>query len=170
MSGSITLKIKLGRDTMKLIEYYMSREGVRDYSKAVERLVELGYESWVSGKTGSVESIDRILAIEAGYAYYRLRLKEILDEMKSIAMLLSGLASELKVCLNELEKTGLYRSIRDRRIRLEETEERVKRIIEKYVLEARRDLGEKSRVSDKELVESIEKILREYRREFRIEE
>ena len=169
MSKNSILKLRLSENTLKLIEYYMNKEGVKEYSRAIEKLVELGYESWVSSKTSRAESIDRILAVEAGYAYYRLRLREVLDELKSIAMLLSGLASELKVCLNELEKTGLYKNIGGRRKRLEETEEKVKRVIDKYILDVKRDLDEKRRISDKELVDSIERILREYKREFKVE-
>jgi hypothetical protein len=100
------------------------------------------------------------LKIEAGYLYYRLRIKELIDELKSLAMMSTGIAKELEMCYSLLESKE--NSIKERRENLKKLQEHLEKYIEEYVLPDEKELEEKRYADDKIVIESIKKVLKAY--------
>jgi hypothetical protein len=100
------------------------------------------------------------LKIEAGYLYYRLRVKELLDEIKSLSMMATGIAKELELCYNMLESCG--KDLEERKDNLKELQKGLKKYVEEYVLPDEIELEEKRYADDKTVIESIKKILETY--------
>ena len=64
--------------------------------------------------------------------YYRLRLKEVIDEMKPLVMTLSGVLSDLETCYGRClsEKSGLSGELK----KVEELREIVKDYLDRYLM------------------------------------
>jgi len=169
-SGSCSLS----EEAARLVEKYAIRKNL-DLNKALTELVEKGYQQYRLEETygegiNNRELWDRrfyYLKIESGYLYYRLRLSEVVEEMKNLILIMSGLIGDLESCY----KTCLGRS----RLVLEEEEklrnlrETLNRYFDRYINVVREELGKKKYVDDREVIKSIEETIRKYKEEFRLE-
>ncbi len=170
-SGSCSLS----EEAARLVEKYAIRKNL-ELNKALTELVEKGYQQYRLEETygegiNNRELWDRrfyYLKIESGYLYYRLRLSEVVEEMKNLILIMSGLIGDLESCY----KTCLGRS----RLVLEEEEklrslrETLNRYFDRYINVVREELGKKKYVDDREVIKSIEETIRKYKEEFHLEE
>ncbi len=145
------------------VERFAVEQGI-GFDEAVARLIEKGlrfYELEKKGEAGLREVWDRrhyFWSIEAGYLYYRLRLREVLEELKSLAMVLTGVVGMARSCF---ESCGLHGGLDD----LKAYEEAAKRVVEEYVVSTRREIEEKKYASDLEVLKSVLEYAERYARE-----
>ncbi len=164
------LRACLGDDLLRLVTHFMEKEGLASIEEAVKELVRRGYEHWVlESRYGS--NIDsraawdirfRLMKVEAGYAHYRWKLREAVEELRRMTIEMSGLLAQLRMCYRELRECG--RSGGDPEV-IKAREEKLKHYMDEYIRSFRADIedGERRYVSDAELVREIENLLRLYK-------
>ncbi len=160
--------VELSGHAWRLLEYYMARSGIEDPGEAASRLVEEGYKRWIEessregGEAGAWASLDWASRVAAGYAYYRLRLRDAVEEMRRLTMTLSGVLADLKACLRD---PGGFRDRGEILKRLEAYEAELKRYVDEFITSLRRDYDSGDRYTDdEELLEVLEGVVEEYRR------
>ncbi len=104
------------------------------------------------------------LRVEAGYLYYRLRVRELIDELKSLIMIASSLAAELDTCYSKRENVNTVDPKRSEWLR--EIRDKLEEYIHTYILLDEKELEEKRYAEEEEILDSIENTLEEYRRVF----
>lgn len=163
----------LDEETARVVRYFAEREGL-GFEEAVKVLVSKGYNYWVMEQRfgGEVESRAawdtrfRLMRVEAGYAHYRFRLREAVGELRRMTIELSGLLAQLRLCSRRLRECcgeGLDEAS------IAEREERLRQYMREYIQAFREDLerGEEEYISDSELLDEIEGLVRRYRRVLR---
>ncbi len=165
--------IELDEHLRELIDNYMVSEGLNSLEESVKNLVSKGYWYWILEKKYGRNRIDSVevwgraydcLRIESGYLYYRLRLRDVIEEMRKLIMILSSVLSDLKTCYNVLKNSG-YENISSSEKKIKEYQDFLKNYMENYVLALRRELDEKKYVEDEEsLLNDIVDLVEKYRR------
>jgi hypothetical protein len=149
------------------IKYYMNMNKIT-YQNAVRELIEKGYNYWLlERKYGenarSLEIWDpnrRLLKVEAGFLYYRLRTRELIEELKNIIFILSGVLADLENCYKTCKNSNI--NIND----INGFRQELKRYMNEYVLSAREELerGEYRYIDNwDEFLKEIEKLLKKYK-------
>ncbi len=169
-----TLEIELDNYVKEILENYMSSEEETDKSKAAKDLLIKGYWYWLLekkyGEEGarSREAWDKTyscLKVESGYLYYRLRLSDVIEELRNLLFIFSGLLSDLSTCYRELKK-------RDPNVKVDESRvsryrEKLNRYMNEYVLSLRREIETRKYVEDEQsFLKELEDIIKRYREKF----
>jgi hypothetical protein len=162
--------LELGEEAYRLLEYYMKVEGIDDPSEAASRLLVEGYNSWRARQSrgsresggGPWDSLDWCMRVAAGYAYYRLRLSDAIEELRRLTLTLSGVLGDLRLCYEHPEKLRVQRVPAAEKIR--RYEEELKRYIGEFIESLRRDIDSGERYArDEDVLEALEAIVKEYR-------
>ncbi len=160
--------LDLPPEVSQLVEEYASSKGI-DFAKAVEELIKKGYryaqlERMYGKSVHDREIWDKrfyYLKVEAGYLYYRLRFRDLLEELRSMAMILMGTVRSLELCYQRYApKTE---SISQELKELEKLKRIAKYYTEEYVLSGMKELEERRYADDREVIESIEETLKRYK-------
>ena len=162
---------KLPSDVVKLVEYYAERVG-KGFDEALADLVRKGLryhelEVMYGKDLHDKEVWDKryyYLKIEAGYLYYRLRLREVMDEMKSLVLTLSGVLGSLEACYRRCLSSDEKEEVELRRV--DELRKVVKMYLDKYIVGIKQELNERRYVDDEEVLNSIEEAVKRYRKVF----
>ncbi len=84
-----------------LVEYYSKSRGVGDSELAVAELVEKGYNYWILEQRYGGDKVERawassdlVAGLAAGYAFYRLRLRDAVEELRRLTLTLSGVLAD----------------------------------------------------------------------------
>ncbi len=162
----------LGDDTMRLVRYFAESEGI-GVVDAVRALVSKGYSYLVMERRFGKEVSSRaawdlrfrLLRIEAGYAHYRYRLREAVEELRRMTIEMSGLLAQLRLCSRRLKECcgeGLDEGV------ISEKERMLRAYMKEYIERFREDLdrGEDEYITDSELLDEIEELVKRYRRLF----
>jgi len=169
--GSKKREEDLPPEVVQLVEEYAQEKGL-DFRKALEDLVKKGYRYAQMEKIYGKSVHDReiwdkrfyYLKVEAGYLYYRMRFRDLLEEMRSLSMILLGTVKSLELCYQRYApKSDIIEKELNELKKLEQT---AKRYVEEFVLMGRRELEEKVYADDREILKSIEETLKRYRQEF----
>ncbi len=169
--GNRKRETDLPPEISRLVEEYAQEKGM-DFRKALEELVKKGYRYAQMEKMYGKSVHDRevwdkrfyYLKIEAGYLYYRMRFRDLLEEMRSLSMILLGTVKSLELCY---QRYAPKNEIIEKELKeLEKLERTARRYIEEFVLSGRKELEEKVYADDREVLKSIEETLRKYRQEF----
>jgi len=169
-SAESNLKELLGEDIYGTIEKHAKRRGL-SFKDALRELIAKGIryvelESIYGKDVTDREVWDKrfyYLKIESAYIHCRLRVKELVEELRSFIMRYAGVVAALEICYEryapkneriaaELEELRKARKIADK-------------YLDKYVLgKGTKDIAlEGEVVSDEDVIKSIEEGLRKYR-------
>ncbi len=158
---------QINENLKKIINYYMIKRNL-SFNDAVNELIEKGYNYWLleqkyKDKVNSEEvwnSSYRILRIEAGFLYYRLRTRELVEELKNIVFILSGVIADLESCYETLKK---YEKIRINIDKIKRYRDELNKYLKSYVFSNYRELEEaESRYIDNwgEFITELEKLIK----------
>ncbi len=166
--GGRDLRKLLGEDLLKEVEEHARRrkmgveDALRDLVRKGIRYVELEdmYGKYVTDR----EVWDRrfyYLKVESAYLHCRLRVKELVEELRRFIIRYSGLAAALEICYER------YAPKNERLLKELEELRRARRIadnyLDKYVLGGREEGDEEGELSDEEVIKSVEEGLRRYK-------
>ena len=142
-----------------------------DFNEAVRKLLEMGLKYVnLENKYGRVDDREvwdnryYFLKIESGYLYYRLRVKELLEEIKSLIMLSTSLAKDLETCYKENKENISNADERIKRLKI--TRRQLEKYIDTYIFFDEKKLEEKKYAEDIKVLESIKKTLKKYEETF----
>ena len=158
---------QVNENIKKIINYYMMKKNL-SFNDAVNELIEKGYNYWLleekyKDKVNSKEvwsSSYRILRVEAGFLYYRLRTRELVEELKNIVFILSGVVADLESCYEALKR---YEKIEININKLKKYRDELNKYLKSYVLSNYRELEEaESRYVDnwEEFIKELEKLIK----------
>ncbi len=158
----------------EILENYTHSEQIENKQKAVRDLLIKGYWYWLlekkygKEKASSREAWDKTyscLKIESGYLYYRLRLSDVIKELRNLLFVFSGLLSDLSTCHYELKKRDPKVRVDENRVK--EYKDRLNKYMKEYVLSLRKELETRKYVEDEEeFLEELEEIIHKYRERF----
>ncbi len=161
--------LRVPQEVLPLIRDYAEKKNM-SIEDALHDLIVKGYryyqlETMYDKHVSDREVWDRrfyFLKIEAGYLYYRMRLRDAIEDLRSLAMILSGTISSLEMCykrcLQSVDGGSLNEIKRLRQI--------AEYYLQTYVLNLSRELEEKKYANDEEILHSIEETVAKYRRLF----
>ena len=158
----------LSSDVLEIVRAY-AREREIDLHRALEELVRKGYRYAQLEKMYGKSLHDRevwdkrfyYLKIEAGYLYYRMRFRDALEELRSMAMILMGTVRSLELCYQRYapKSEAVQRELEE----LEKLKKLAQHYTQNYVLAGRRELEEKKYAEDEDVIKSIEETLERYK-------
>ncbi|NPA96677.1 MAG: hypothetical protein GXO32_03645 [Crenarchaeota archaeon] len=160
---------ELTPEISQLVEEYASNRGI-DFAKALEELIRKGYRYAQLERMYGKSMHDRevwdkrfyYLKVEAGYLYYRLRFRDLLEELRSMAMILMGTVRSLELCYQRYapKTESVLQELKE----LEKLKRIAKHYTEQYVLSGRKELEEKKYADDEEVLKSIEETVKRYKK------
>jgi len=155
-SLSSWLRRLLGDELYERLLEYSSRRGVSQ-EDALRDLVAKGLRYYELEKAYGKRVSDRevwdrrfyFMKVEAGYLRYKLRLREVVEDIRRVLMVLSSTVSELQTC------SGV-----DERL-VEELRGFVSEYMRRYIFAGREETGSEE-VSDAEVLESVKEVVKRY--------
>ena len=177
--GTLKLKIFSGRtkegeelpeNIRVLIEQYAEKHHI-NYLQALKELVQKGLrydelERQYGKDVDSRELWDKrfyYLKIESGYLYYRLRLKEVIDELKTLAIRFAGVLGSLETCYKQcMSSEALEVELK----KLADLKEFIRYYLDTYVITVNKELEEKKYADDEEIIRFVEEALEKYKKYF----
>jgi len=158
----------LSEDALEIVRAY-AREREVDLKKALEDLIRKGYRYSQLEKMYGKSLHDRevwdkryyYLKIEAGYLYYRMRFRDALEELRSMAMILMGTVRSLELCYQRYAPKS--EAVQKELEELEKLKKLAQYYTQNYVLAGRRELEEKKYAEDEDVIKSIEETLERYK-------
>jgi len=158
------VSLKIPEDIHQLVTNYSISNNI-DFEEAVIELLKKGYEYSELEKKYDKYIHDRevwdrryyFLKVESAYVYYRLKLRDIYEEMKSLAMTLSSVLSTLE---HLLQRYGIKDQNMDNY--LDKMHATVKYYLDQYVLASRKEENSPE-INDAEVIQSIEETLQKYK-------
>ncbi len=166
-----TVCIELDDRRKEMLDYYMKTVGEANMEKAVIDLLEKGYRYWLLERNYGEESIgDRVnwdpvywsMKLASGFAFYKIRLRDAVEELKKLTMSLSGVLGDLKLCYEHPEAV---RGNKDFTRKIEEYQREVNMYVEKFITALREDIDSADRyVEDEEkFLDELEELIKQYR-------
>lgn len=171
-SGRKEYKILLSNDIYLIIRNYADKEE-KGFNEAMEELIYKGYKYYQLEKLYDKDVNDRkvwdrryyFLTVEGRYLHYKLRVRELIEELKNQTLQLLSILSQLESCYKRYLPEG---EVRDKEIkRVKKMKESVKQYADKYLFSSRDGSAEDVYVDDMELIKSIEKALSKYKKVFK---
>lgn len=171
-SGRKEYKILLSNDIHLIIRNYADKEE-KGFNEAMEELIYKGYKYYQLEKLYDKDVNDRkvwdrryyFLTVEGRYLHYKLRVRELIEELKNQTLQLLSILSQLESCYKRYLPEG---EVRDKEIkRVKKMKESVKQYADKYLFSSRDGSAEDVYVDDMELIKSIEKALSKYKKVFK---
>ncbi len=167
-------ELKLDNETANLVDYFMKSEKIEDINDAIVKLIKKGYSYWLlERKYGErLEENSKIwskeywnLKTSSGFVYYRLRLKDAVDEIKRLAITMSSLLADLEDCYQRsgyVGKEEFVERLRKYRITIED-------YLNRFIFDLKKDIEQTSKnyvENEEEFVEWVEENLKRYKEEF----
>jgi len=159
------LNLKMPEDIYQLVVNYSVSNNI-GIEEAIIELLRKGYEYSDLEKKYDKYTHDRevwdrryyFLKVETAYVYYRLKLRDLYEEIKSLTMTLSSVVSTLEHALQRYSITDEHMTEY-----LNKVHEIVKHYLDSYVLTSRKEENAPE-VSDAEVIRSIEETLDRYKK------
>ena len=159
-------------DIEDILDYYMKSRKLESKAEAIKELVKMGYKYWTLEKSYGDNMNDRevwdttyrLLKVEGRYLYYRLRLREVMEEMRRLSLILSSMMSELEICYKLLKELNPEFKVDEEKLR--RNKENVERYVDEYVTALKRDLNEKRYEAEEDLLKELEDLLTRYKKKF----
>lgn len=144
---------------------YMKSTKNMDLESTIKDLIRKGYNYWLlekkyGDKIDSLEVWDRNLQcmkIESGFLYYRLRVREVIEELKNAILILSGVLADLESCY----KTCNAKNIDVDKIRRYRSE--LSRYMIDYIKPLKEEIDSNVEISVEQILENVEEILKIYK-------
>jgi len=162
--------LRLEEGLRERIEYYMRETGIDGIDEAVGSLVEKGYKYWLmensyKDKIGERVNWDPVywsMKLASAYAYYKLRLRDAVEEMKKLTMALGGVLGELRLCYEKPETVKGDTAYKEK---IELYRRQLEAYVEKFITSLRVDLdGPDNYVEDEEeFLRELEELVKKYR-------
>jgi len=168
--GRTKEKEELPENIRVLIKKYAEKHHV-SYLQALKELIQKGLrydelERQYGKDVDSRELWDKrfyYLKIESGYLYYRLRLKEVIDELKTLAIRFAGVLGSLETCYKQcISSEALDAELK----KLADLKEFIRYYLDTYVITVNKELEEKKYADDKEIIKFVEEALKKYKKYF----
>jgi len=168
------IEVAIDGELSGILKYFMESEGISSPSEAIAKLAKMGYRYWNMRSQYGDDLSDRelwdirfrLLKLESGYLHYKLMLRDALEQLRTLTMNLSSALSQLNTCLARLKDV-------DSSVNVDlEDADKYKRVLEEYsrkfIFSAKEEMesGQCGGVSDKEIIEDIENLLRMYKEKF----
>ncbi|MCE4617858.1 MAG: hypothetical protein F7C82_05775 [Desulfurococcales archaeon] len=159
------VSIHLDDDINNLLQYYMMSTKNEDLENTIKDLIRKGYNYWLlekkyGDKIDSLEVWDRNLQcmkIESGFLYYRMRVREVIEELKNAILILSGVLADLESCYKmcnarniDIDKIRRYRG-------------ELSRYMNDYIKPLKEEVNSNDDISVEKILENVEKILEMYK-------
>ncbi len=153
----------------------MDEENIYDPEKALRQLVLKGYNYWLLEKKYGENRIDEKkiwdiiydkMLIESLYLYYKMRLREAIEELQKLSIMSISFLSDLESCYERLYKEtseANKENIRDYLEKLKVNKRKIEKYLKEYLLELRNAVDEKKQVNDGEILSEIERLVKEYK-------
>ncbi|MCE4614051.1 MAG: hypothetical protein F7B60_00770 [Desulfurococcales archaeon] len=166
------LCIPLDDRLKELLKYYLNSTDEGEKGKSVLDLLEKGYRYWLleknygEEKVGDRENWDPVywsMKLASGFAFYKIRLRDAIEELKKLTMSLSGVLGDLKLCYDKPETVRRDPSFGRR---IEEYQREVNAYVEKFITALREDVDSSERyVEDEEkFLDELESLIKDYRK------
>ncbi len=166
------LCIPLDNRLKELLKYYLNSKPEIGEDKALRELLEKGYRYWLlernygKDKISDRENWDPVywsMKLASGFAFYKIRLRDAIEELKKLAMSLSGVLGDLKLCY---EKPDAVRRDPSFARRIEEYQKEVNAYVEKFITALRKDVdsSEKYVGDEEEFLNELESLIADYRK------
>ncbi len=166
-------EITIDDETAKLIEYFMRTEKLDDINNTIIQLIKKGYSYWLlERKYGKNLEEHKVwskeywnLKTSSGFVYYRLRLKDAIDEIKRLAITMSSLLADLEDCYKRsgyTKKDYFVEKLRKYRITIED-------YLNRFIFDLKKDIEQTSKnyvENEEEFIEWVEENLQRYKEEF----
>ncbi len=168
------IEVSVDDELSGMLKYFMESESLSSPSEAIAKLAKMGYRYWNMRSQYGDNLSDRelwdirfrLLKLESGYLHYKLMLRDALEQLRTLTMNLSSVLSQLNACLARLKDV-------DPSVNVDlEDADRYKRVLEEYsrkfIFSAKEEIesGQCGGVSDEEIIEDIENLLRMYKEKF----
>jgi high-affinity Fe2+/Pb2+ permease len=166
----------LDDETKNMLEYFMMTEGISDIREAIRLLLRKGYDYWLLEKKYSKDLIESgkiwdqsyfNLRASSGFVYYRLRLKDAIDEIKRLSITMSSLLADLESCYKEAK--GLSINKKEVIDKIEKYRATIEDYLNRFIFSLREDVEDKSKnyiENEKEFINWIEENLKRYKELF----
>ncbi|MEB3756729.1 MAG: hypothetical protein GSR79_07735 [Desulfurococcales archaeon] len=155
-----------------ILKYYLNSTPKEKEDEALKELLEKGYRYWLleknygKEKVGDRENWDPVywsMKLASGFAFYKIRLRDAIEELKKLTMSLSGVLGDLKLCYEKPEtvrRDPIFGS------RIEEYQKEVNAYVEKFITALREDVDSSERyVEDEErFLDELESLIKDYRK------
>ncbi|MCE4600938.1 MAG: hypothetical protein F7C38_05170 [Desulfurococcales archaeon] len=163
--GGTVVRLKLDDELRGLVGYFMKSTGVNSIDEAVRALVRRGYDYWLLERKygGDVDSMRvwdagfKCMELEAGFLYYRMRVREVIEELKNAVLILSGVLADLEACYRECGAGGVDLD------RISGYRAELSRYMDEYIKPLRDDVEEGKYVDEAEIVRHVEELVEKYK-------
>jgi|GEM_PF-1347830 len=155
----------------RIIEEYSSRNNIGEYDALIE-LIEKGFRYYEFEKLYGKDIHDRevwdkrfyYLEIESRYLHYKLRLKEVIEELKSLVLTLSKVVNRLELCYKKfLDNQEVINSELNE---LSKVKSLLQYYLNSYVIKVEKDLRESFGKNDEYVLKSILETVDKYKKMF----
>lgn len=159
------IRLELDEELRRIIAYYMDSRKMDDVVEAIRELVRKGYNYWLleskyKDRVDSPLVWDRglqVMKIESAFLYYRMRVREVIEELRNAILILSGVLADLESC---------YKTCKPRNIDLERIKgyrRELSRYMDDYIKPLKEELEIANEIDVEELLENVERLLAKYR-------
>ncbi len=161
------IKLYISSKSMNIINRY-SRENDIDFNSSVEELIAKGYEyhkmeSYYKKNIRDREVWDKrfyFLTVESRYLYYKLKVRELYEELKTQTLQLSSILSQLEYCYQRYMKNN--ENAREELEKIREMRKSLDKYADKYLLINRKSSSQDEYIDDDEVISSIKETLARY--------
>jgi len=157
----------------RLIEEYSSRNNIGKYDALIE-LIQKGFQYYELEKLYGKDVHDKevwdkrfyYLEIESRYLHYKLRLKEVIEKLKSLVLTLSKVVNRLEFCYKKfLSDQDVINSELNE---LNNVKSLLQYYLNSYVIEVKKDIRESFGKNDEYVLKSILETVDKYKKVFEV--
>jgi len=150
---------RIPREVESLVREYAKDKGIDD-ERALIELVKMGYRGYKLQSAVGYDKMQYFLKVEASYLYYRMRVRELVEQIKSLALGLMGTVKLARTCLERYapQSDAVAKELEE----LSKLEELARNVIREFITSIRKDVEEHS-VDDEVVIQSLENLIKAYR-------
>jgi len=157
----------------RLVKEYSSKNNITEYDALIE-LTEKGFHYYELEKIYDKDVHDRevwdkrfyYLELESRYLHYKLRLKEVIEELESLVLTLSRLVNSLETCYRKA--IGDPKRLKSELNGLNKIKSLLQYYLDTYVIGVKKDLKEGFGKSDEYVLKSVIETVERYKKVFGI--
>lgn len=159
------LEVPIDNDLERMLEYYTRSRKNLSVEEAVRELLRKGYNYWLLEKKYG-DRVDspllwdrglQCMRVESAFLYYRMRVREVIEELKNAILILSGVLADLESCYKTCKPEAVDLN------RINEYRRELSRYMREYIRplkeEAESDMG----LDVDRVVRDVERLLAEYK-------
>ncbi len=167
-------RIRLDNNALELVKYYMRAEKIDNIDLAISNLIKKGYEYWLlEKKYGSEAPKDPKvwsesywnLRASSGFVYYRLRLKDAIEEIKRLSITMSSILADLRDCYERSDLKGKKEFVK----KLAEYKKTIEEYLNRFIFDLKKDVEDKAENyvdNEEEFIEWVENNIKRYKQMF----